>query len=134
LCFVEQQNGADTKWIIDSGSSLAEVANTLRASGLVPATVRKRQNGSEILFVDFDSHFTNKLRALASALNGSVSLVVGTGALPGDDDRKVAAGIFQTNIRRVEKGDRKYHLSSQLWTENWHDANSRTCSTDIPLQ
>lgn len=133
LFFVQQQNGKDRMWIIATRRSFAEVVNALRTYGLVPATVRQKNNGIEIIFVDFGSRSGDKVGALAAALDGSTWVATGVGALPGNDDRTAAVAIFDTNVHEVEK-HWKYRLSSHLWTENWHDATSRSCSTEIPFE
>jgi hypothetical protein len=133
LYFVRQQNGPDKMWVIDSQHSLTEAMSALRSAGLVPATVRYRQDQTEILFVDFKSRSTDRVRALASALDGKAQVTEGVAALPGNEDRKRAAAIFDADIHDVEQ-KRKYRLSSYLWTQEWRDATSRTCSTGIPFQ
>jgi hypothetical protein len=133
LYFVRQENGPDKMWVIDSQRSLREAMSALRSAGLAPATVRHRQDLTEILFVDFGSRSTEKVRALASALDGKAQVTEGTAALPGNEDRKRAAAIFDADIHDVEQ-KRKYRLSSYLWTQEWRDATSRTCSTGIPFQ
>src|SRR5205807_1422859 len=84
LFFVQQQNGPDRMWVINSRHSLAEVVNALRKSGLIPATIRQEKTQTEVLFVDFASRATDRVKALASAVDGSTSVAVGVAALPGN--------------------------------------------------
>jgi len=130
LSFTRQDHGPDKIWVIDTDHPPAEVVKDLRDSNLVPATVRDDHGRTELLFVEFGSGLTEKLRMLGSNLYATISTADGLAAMRGNDDRLQAAAIFDANIRDVEKQGR-YRLSSHLWTKEWHDATSRTCSAQF---
>lgn len=130
LSFVRRNHGPDKIWMFHTDRPLSEVLEAVRKSSLVPATVLDRHGRIELLFVDIGSGSAGKLRMLASTLHGQTWTADGIAALRGNDDRMRATAIFDAEIQSIEKHS-AYRLSSRLWTEAWHDATSRTCSTGL---
>jgi hypothetical protein len=130
LSFTRQQHGPDRIWMIQTDRPLAEVVEAIRKSSLVPATVLDGHGQTELLVVDFGSGSTEKLRKLASSLHGNTWTANGIAKLRGNDDRVRAAATFDAEIRNIEQHS-QYRLSSHLWTKDWHDVTSRTCSSGL---
>ena len=132
LTFIRQQHGPDKLWVIDLDRPAGEVIKAIRALGLGSSTVRSDHGRTELLFVDFRSAVEGKLKALASRLHGSTSTEEGVGTLRGSEDRMRAAALFDADIQDREHHS-AYRFSTYLWTQDWHDATSRTCSGWLPL-
>jgi len=69
------------------------------------------------------------VRNAARRLHASVRTESGVGEIIGDDDRLRAAAIYDRIIADYESAHPDRKLSSKLWTAEWHDAISRTCTT-----
>jgi len=130
LSFIRRNHGPDKLWMIYTDHPLPEVLEAVRKSSLVPATVLDSHGRIELLFVDIGSRTAEQLRTLASTLHGQTWTADGVAALRGNDDRMRAAAIFDAEIQSFEKHS-SFRLSSRLWTEAWHDATSRTCSSGL---
>ena len=130
LSFITQPMGTDRLWIIRTSQPWGDVASKVRSLHLAPITITEKQNVIEIYVVDFGAGSTAKLSALASLLNATAETTNGSAEIPGNEDRAKATVLFQRKIESAEELSRR-HLSSYLWTHRWHDATSRTCSTNL---
>jgi hypothetical protein len=130
LSFMRRKHGPDKIWMIHTDRPVTEAVEAIRKSSLAPATVRDDHGRTELLFVDIGSNSAEKIRTLASTLRGKTWTADGVATLRGNDDRMQAAANFDAEIQNVEKHS-AYRLSSHLWTKNWHDATSRTCSSGL---
>ena len=131
LLFFPQAAGHDRLWAIKTSKSLDAAIGAARRMRLTPLTARAGADGTEIWIVDMGDKFGNRPHELAAQLGGSAASQDGAAELPGGDDRTKAAALFDAKIGAFEK-QTKRKLSSQLRTEAWHDAATRTCSTEVP--
>ena len=131
LLFFPQAAGHDRLWAIKTSKSLDAAIGAARRMHLTPLTVRADADGTEIWIVDMGDKFGNRPHGLAAQLGGSAASLDGAAELQGDDDRAKAAAIFDAKIGAFEQ-QAKRKLSSQLWTKTWHNASTRTCSTEVP--
>jgi len=131
LLFFPQAIGHDRLWTIKVPKSVDAAVAAARQMHLTPVTVRAGADGTEIWIVDMGDKFGNRPQELAAQLGGSAASREGTAELPGNDDRAKAAAIFDAKIGAFEQ-QTKNKLSSQLQTEAWHDASTRTCSVEVP--
>ena len=131
LLFFPQAAGHDRLWAIKTSKSLDAAIGAARRRRLTPLTARAGADGTEIWIVDMGDKFGNRPHELAAQLGGSAASQDGAAELPGGDDRTKAAALFDAKIGAFER-QTKRKLSSQLWTEAWHDAATRTCSTEVP--
>lgn len=131
LLFFPQAAGHDRLWTIKAPKSFDAAIGAVRRMHLTPVTVRASANETEIWIVDMGDQFGDRPNQLAAQLGGSATSQAGAAELPGDDDRAKAAAIFDAKIGAFEQRTKR-KLSSQLWTESWHDASARTCSAEVP--
>jgi hypothetical protein len=130
LLFFPQSAGQDRLWTIKTAKSFDTAVAAARQMRLTPVTLRAGADGIEIWVVDMGDKFGDRPNQLAAQLGGNAASEDGTAELPGNDDRAKAAAIFDAKISAFEQ-QTKHKLSSQLWTEAWHDASTRTCSTEL---
>lgn len=70
------------------------------------------------------------VRKAAHRLGAKIEVERGSGEIFGDDDRTKASATYDRIIAEYESGHPDKPLSSKLWSREWHDAESRTCTTD----
>jgi hypothetical protein len=131
LLFFPQAGAHDRLWAIRTPKSFEAAATAVRQMHLTPVTVRAGAAGTEIWVVDMGDKFGDRLRQLAAQLGGSATSQDGIANLLGDDDRAKSKAIFDAKIGAFEQHE-THQLSSRLWTEAWHEASTRTCSTELP--
>jgi len=131
LLFFPQLAGHDRLWTIRTSKSFDAAVAAARQMQLTPVTVRAGADGTEVWIVDMGDKFGDRPQQLAAQLGGNAASQDGDAELPGNDDRAKAAAIFDAKIGAFER-QTKRKPSSQLWTESWHDASTRTCSTEVP--
>lgn len=64
----------------------------------------------------------------AHRLDAKIEVERGTGEIFGDDDRSKALAAYDQIIAEYESVHPDKALSSRLWSREWHDAESRTCT------
>ncbi len=64
----------------------------------------------------------------AQRLGAKMEIERGTGEIFGDDDRNKALATYDRIIAEYESAHPDKALSSRLWSREWHDAESRTCT------
>lgn len=69
------------------------------------------------------------VRKAAQRLGAKIEAQRGTGEIFGDDDRGKALAAYDRIIAEYESAHPDKALSSRLWSREWHDAESRTCTT-----
>jgi hypothetical protein len=65
----------------------------------------------------------------AHILRAKIRIERGAGEIVGDDDRGKASIAYDRIIAEYESAHPDKPLSSKLWSREWHDAESRTCTT-----
>jgi hypothetical protein len=68
------------------------------------------------------------VRKAAQRLGAKIEVERGTGEIFGDDDRGKASAAYDRIIADYESAHPDKALSSRLWSRDWHDAESRTCT------
>ena len=68
------------------------------------------------------------VRKAAQRLGAKIEIERGTGEIFGDDDRGKALAAYDQIIAEYESAHPDKALSSRLWSREWHDAESRTCT------
>lgn len=69
------------------------------------------------------------VRKAAQRLGAKIEAERGTGEIFGDDDRGKALAAYDRIIAEYELAHPDKALSSRLWSREWHDAESRTCTS-----
>jgi hypothetical protein len=69
------------------------------------------------------------VRKAAQILRAKVEVERGTGEIFGDDDRGKASAAYDRIIAEYESANPDKALSAKLWSREWRDAESRTCTT-----
>src|SRR5207253_5854993 len=69
------------------------------------------------------------VRKAAHILRAKIEVERGSGEIVGDDDRGKASAAYGQIIAEYESAHPDKPLSSKLWSREWHDAESRTCTT-----
>jgi hypothetical protein len=68
------------------------------------------------------------VRKAAQRLGAKIEAERGTGEIFGNDDRSKALAAYDRIIAEHELAHPEKALSSTLWSREWHDAESRTCT------
>lgn len=68
------------------------------------------------------------VRKTAHRLGAKVEIERGTGEIFGDDDRGKASAAYDGIIAEYESAHPDKAMSPRLWSREWHDAESRTCT------
>jgi hypothetical protein len=68
------------------------------------------------------------VRKAAQRLDANIEIERGTGEIFGDDDRGKALAAYDRIIAEYELAHPDKALSPRLWSREWHDAESRTCT------
>jgi hypothetical protein len=68
------------------------------------------------------------VRKAAHRLGAKIEVERGTGVIFGDDDRGKASAAYDRIIADYESAHADKALSSKLWSREWRDADSRTCT------
>ena len=68
------------------------------------------------------------VRKAAHRLGAKIEIERGRGEIFGDDDRGKASAAYDRIIADYESAHPDKALSSRLWSREWHDAESRTCT------
>ncbi|HEY2362161.1 MAG TPA: hypothetical protein VGK36_13655 [Candidatus Angelobacter sp.] len=68
------------------------------------------------------------VRKAAQRLGAKIEAERGTGEIFGNDDRSKALAAYDRIIAEYELAHPDKALSSRLWSREWHDAESRTCT------
>lgn len=68
------------------------------------------------------------VRKAAHRLRARIEVERGTGVIFGDDDRGKASAAYDRIIAEYESAHPDKVLSPKLWSREWHDAESRTCT------
>jgi hypothetical protein len=68
------------------------------------------------------------IKKAAQRLGAKIEVEHGTGEIFGDDDRGKALAAYERIIAQYELAHPDKALSSKLWSREWHDADSRTCT------
>jgi len=68
------------------------------------------------------------VRKAAHRLGAKIDVERGSGEIVGDDDRGKASAAYDRIIAEYESTHPDKPLSSKLWSREWHDAESRTCT------
>jgi len=68
------------------------------------------------------------VKKAAQRLGTKIEVEHGTGEIVGDDDRSKALAAYDRIIAEYESAHPDKALSSRLWSREWHDAESRSCT------
>jgi len=68
------------------------------------------------------------VRKAAQRLRANIEIERGMGEIFGNDDRAKALAMYDGIIAEYESAHPEKALSSRLWSREWHDAESRTCT------
>jgi hypothetical protein len=68
------------------------------------------------------------VRKAAHKLGAKIEIERGIGEIVGDDDRGKALAAYDRIITEYESAHSDKAVSSRLWSREWHDAESRTCT------
>ena len=68
------------------------------------------------------------VQTAARRLGAKIEIERGTGEIFGDDDRAKALAAYDRIIAEYESAHPEKALSPRLWSREWHDAESRTCT------
>jgi len=68
------------------------------------------------------------VRKAAERLRANIEIERGMGEIFGNDDRAKALAMYDGIIAEYESAHPEKALSSRLWSREWHDAESRTCT------
>ena len=68
------------------------------------------------------------VRKAAQRLEAKIEVEHGTGEIFGDNDRGKALAAYDRIITKYELAHPDKALSPRLWSREWHDASSRTCT------
>lgn len=68
------------------------------------------------------------VRKAAQRLGAKIEVERGTEEIFGDDDRGKALVVYDRIIAEYERAHPEKALSPRLWSREWHDAESRTCT------
>jgi len=68
------------------------------------------------------------VRKAAQRLRAKIEVEQGAGAMAGDDDRGKASAAYDRTISEFESAHPEKPLSTKLWSREWRDAESRTCT------
>lgn len=68
------------------------------------------------------------VQTAARRLGAKIEIERGTGEIFGDDDRAKALAAYDRIIAEYESAYPEKALSPRLWSREWHDAESRTCT------
>jgi hypothetical protein len=69
------------------------------------------------------------VRKAAHMLRAKIEVERGSGEIFGDDDRGKASAAYDRIIAEYESAHPDKPLSSKLWSREWRDAESRTCTS-----
>ena len=70
------------------------------------------------------------VRKAARRLGAKIEVERGSGELFGDDDRAKASAAYDRIIAEYESAHADKALSRKLWSREWRDAESRTCTAE----
>ena len=73
-----------------------------------------------------------RIRNAARILRAHIYVQRGVGEIVGNDDRVKAAAEYDRIISEYESAHPGHALSPKLWSREWHDAESRTCTPAEP--
>lgn len=133
LLFLDDPNGHDRLWIINTQQSLGAVVDGLRKLQLTPVSVQVEKNRNEIRFVDFGEKHTDGLKKFTSDVNGRPILTAGVAELLGNQSRATAIKGWRQQIGGFEQRSGT-HLSRQLSSKAWRDATAvHTCSKEMSI-
>jgi len=68
------------------------------------------------------------IRKAAAKLHGTLDVRTGSGEILGDDRLSKAMATYEGVIAQFEAAYPAQAFSGKLWTREWHDATSRTCT------
>ena len=68
------------------------------------------------------------VRKAAHRLDAKIEIELGTGEIFGNDDRGKALAAYDQIIKEYESAHPEKAMSPRLWSREWHDAESRTCT------
>lgn len=110
---------------VDKQFGRPAIEKTLDAAGVLHRTLVDEQTiAALILPGDSDA----AIRKAAQRLRARTELQQGRGEIIGDDDRLKAAAIYDRIIADFESAHPDHKLSPFLWSREWHDAITRTCT------
>lgn len=131
--FTADASGKERLWRLDTNANLAEVFRQIRLQGQTPATAWSIAGRNEILIVG-DGAAAGRVAKLATALHATVASEPGTSGRMGSsgfsgiEGARATAPIYDAAIAKYEQA-RNVTLSRKLWTVEWHDATSRSCTS-----
>ncbi len=70
------------------------------------------------------------VRMAAKRLKSSVDIQHGRGEIVGNGERAMAAAAYDKIIAEYEAKHANQAISERLWSREWHDATSRTCTPE----
>ena len=107
-------------------TSRGEMEQVLDASGVPYRTLLDEH---QVLVFLPEGTSDAAVRKAAHRLGAKIEVERGVGEIVGDDDRGKASTAYDRIIAEYESAHPDKPLSSKLWSREWHDAESRTCTT-----
>jgi hypothetical protein len=99
----------------------------LDASG-VPYRTLLDKNEHRVLVYLPEGTSDAAVRKAAQRLGAKIEVERGAGVMAGDDDRGKASAAYDLIISEYESAHPEKPLSTKLWSREWRDAESRTCT------
>jgi len=106
-------------------TSRIQIEHVLDASGLPYRTLLDEHR---VLVYLPEGTSDAMVRKAAHRLGAKIEVERGSGEILGDDDRGKASIAYDRIIAEYESGHPDNQLSSKLWSREWQDAESRTCT------
>lgn len=111
---------------IPRGTARPTLERVLDETGVVYRTLAE---DSVIIFLSNGTPEAPVKRA-AKRLKARLEIRQGRGEIVGDDDRAKAITAYDKIIAEYEAAHAEQAISEKLWSREWHDANTRTCTLE----
>ena len=109
-------------------TSRARMEQVLDTSGVPYRTLLDKDEHRVLVYLP-EGTSDAAVRKAAQILRAKIEIERGAGAMAGDDDRGKASAAYDRIISEYELAHPEKPLSSKLWSREWRDAESRTCTT-----
>ena len=105
----------------------ARIEQVLDTSGVPYRTLLDKDEHRVLVYLQ-EGTSDAAVRKAAQRLKAKIEIESGTGEMAGDDDRGKASAAYDRIISEYEPAHPEKPLSTKLWSREWHDAESRTCT------
>lgn len=135
IAFVPQEAGASRAkpaemvlLLVPQKTSRLRMEQVLDAIGVPYRTLLSKDEHRVLVFLP-EGTADAAVRKAAHRLGAKIEVEHGSGEIFGDDDRAKASAAYDRIIAEYESAHSDKVLSPKLWSREWHDAESRTCTT-----